>query len=243
MHVYVYCVHIIFFFKADPQNGAIGKTVVLNVNVEVVKQLRDLESSFSKMLMEFRKNFPKSKLEQAKYYLSVLLGVKEIESCKTITELLDYCDDTFNTSFLEEIAEITQKMKLITLVKNYNEKKNAYLEHITIKKFHETLTDKVKPELPRNKRKISLKIPDSYATKRSLKDMEHVAGKAFGDYSKSFVSLHVEPGSFYVCWFFPEKYTTELQRLATEKGSFFLEKGIEEVVLAKTIVFQVLNLG
>ena len=91
--------------------------------------------------------------------------------------------------------------------------------------------------MPREKRIITVKIPLALANQRTLKDIENLAGKAFGENCKSFVTRHAITGFVYVSWFFPERPTAELERLAHENDALFRQEGVEEVIVAGRTVF------
>ena len=82
-----------------------------------------------------------------------------------------------------------------------------------------------KPGIP-----AELKI--SERNKRTLKDVEELARKAFQGCENFFISFKVKPGSIIITWYVPESLCEELERLARENAAVLREEGVEEVTIA-----------
>ena len=180
-----------------------------------IQQLQDLESRFSSMLTGIRRFYTNCDLPEMQFFLNDLLETEEFSDCATFDEILRQLRrshmDTFNIYYLEQLAARFQRDEVDELIDEYNEKKEAFLTETVVTKFHEVIASRVRSVLPEGMASISIKIPQSLANKRNLKDMERLADRAFGDYYKSFVNLHVMPGSIVITWFFPESRTDELK--------------------------------
>ena len=206
-----------------------------------IQQLQDLECRFSSMLSGIRRFYANCDLAEMQFFLDDVLKTEEFRDCATFDEILRQLRrshvDIFNIYCLEQLAARFQRDEVDELIDEYNEKKEAFLTETVVTKFHEAIASRVGPVLPEEMVAITIKIPQSLANERTLKDMERLAGRAFGDYYKSFVNLHVVPGSIVITWFFPESLTDELERQAQANGAVFKQEGVEEVAVAGRVVF------
>ena len=207
----------------------------------VVQQLQDLERHFSSMLTGIRRFYTNCDLAEMQFFLDDLLETEEFGDCATFDEILRQLRhshvDAFNIYCLEKLAARFQRGEVDELIDEYNEKKEAFLTETVVTTFHEAIANRVSPVLPEGLAAIKIKIPQSLANKRTLKDMERLAGRAFGEYYKSFVNLHIIPGSIIITWFFPESHTDEMERQAQANGAVFKQEGVEEVAVAGRVVF------
>ena len=89
---------------------------------------------------------------------------------------------------------------------------------------------------PKGMAEITIRIPAelkiSERNKRTLKDVEELARKAFQGCENFFISFKVKPGSIIITWYVPESLCEELERLARENAAVLREEGVEEVTIA-----------
>ena len=76
-------------------------------DVKVVGGLQDLESDFSSMMMDTRKDLADCNIGDIQFYLDDLFGIDEFRKCQTIDEVLRKLRhdriDTFNIRYLERL--------------------------------------------------------------------------------------------------------------------------------------------
>ena len=212
------------------------------VNVENVRKLQELEFCFTRMLTSVKHFYADSDvLADMKFFLDNLLETDTFRNCATIDEIFhQLCQahvDTFNICYLEQLTARFQRDAVDMLIEEYKEKKEEFLNETVVTDFHHALASRLVPFLPGEKAALTIKVPHSLANKRTLKDMERLAGKAFGDYYKSLVTLHVIPGSIIIIWFFPKGLADKLKQLAEENEAVFNQEGVEEVTVAGKVVF------
>ena len=233
--------------KSDPRPSTAAIPVEVRANVRVVEQLQNLESSFSTMLTRVRRVIAKCDLMEVQFFLNDLLETRKFSNCGSFDSVLHQLRenhvDTFNISYLEILATHLQKREVIKLVKGYKEKMEKFLTETTVTEFHCALTSRVGSPLPEKMAVVTVKIPESMATKRTMKDMEKLAGKAFGPYYKSLVRLNVVAGSILINWFVPKTLTEELVRLSQTNAVIFMQEGVEEVTVAGMVVFSYEEVG
>ena len=230
---------MIYFCTAATGSNAGNSTLVsgseILASVEVVKQLQDLESCFSSMLTSIRTLFTSRDLAEMQFFLDDLFETHEFRNCGTIDEILWQLRqshvDTFNIHCLKELARHFQRDEVHRLIDEYNNKMEAFLTGTVVTQFHQAIVSRVDPVLPSEMAVVTIKIPQSLANRRTLKDMERLAGRAFGEYYRSFVNLHVVPGPIVIIWFFPECFTDKLEQLAQANTTVFLQEGVEEVTI------------
>ena len=193
------------------------------------------------MLTGIRLFYTNCDLAEIQFFLDDLLGTEKFSNCVTFDEILRQLRrnhvDTFNIYYLEQLTARFQRKEVDELIDEYNEAKEAFLTETVVTEFHEAITSRVGPVLPEEMATITIKIPQSLANERTLKDMERLAGRAFGDYYKSFVNLHVIPGSIVITWLFPKSLTDEVERQAQANGAVFKQHRVEEVAVAGKVVF------
>ena len=80
---------------------------------------------------------------------------------------------------------------------------------------------------------LTIKISTELAGNRTLKDMEKLALRAFGECQQEFVRIHVKLGFVIISVFFPEK----LEQLAHKNAAVFKDAGVEEVSVDGRVVF------
>ena len=163
----------------------------------MVRELRDLVSDYSLMLTKFRELLAGCDISNAKFFLNNLFNTDIFTSCDNIEQLLNLlCHryvDTFNVYYLQKLATCLEREDVNQLIQKYEEKKNKFLETITVLDFQKAVVSKTKPHLY-GMFEIAIKIPKHLATEKIHRDMEALAMVGFEDNQKSFVRLHAFPG-------------------------------------------------
>lgn len=213
----------------------------IQADVQVVKQLLDLEASFSRMLTSIRRIYAGCDCEEMQFFFDDFLGSEEFRNCDTFDALLRRLRqnhvDTFNIYCLEKLAVHFPRDGVDELIEEYSTMKDSFLKKQTVCDFQRAISSRVEPALPNGMAKITIKIPQYLANKNTLKDMEVLAGKAFGDYYKSFVRLNVVAGSILVSWIFPSILVAQLQQLAMTNAAVFTSAEVETVMVSGIVVF------
>ena len=226
--------------KAATESNASGADSI-HVNVEVVNRLCDLEESFSGMLNNIRRCYVNYDLAEMQFFFKDLLDAEEFKKCASIDDILEQLRqsyvDTFNIRRLKQLATQFPRDGVDKLINEYNGKMEAFLTETVITEFHQQVSSRAIPVFPGDKATVMIKIPRELASRRTLKDMKELAGKAFGDYYDSFVNLHVVGGSIIISWFFPKHLTDKLEQRARENELIFKQEGVEEVAVAGKVVF------
>ena len=194
------------------------------------------------MLTNIRQFYVNCDLAAMQFFLDDLLETEEFMKCATfdgtLRQLRQGHMDTFNIHCLEQLAVHFQRDEVDELIDKYNEKKEAFLTETVVTEFQQAIVSRVGPVLLSGKAVITIKIPESQASKRTLKDMERLAGRAFGKFYKSLVNLHAIPGSVVITWFFSKNFTDELEKRARVNRSVFKQEEVEEVTVAGKVVFR-----
>ena len=146
------------------------------------------------MLVKIRQFYTNCDLAEMIFFFANLLGTEKFHDCATFDEIFrQLCHghvDTFNIHCLEQLASHFQRDEVDKLIDEYNEKKEAFLNERVVTEFRKAIFSRIGPALQEEMVEIQIRIPSSLANRRILEDMEMLAGKAFGDYYKSFVKLH-----------------------------------------------------
>ena len=129
-----------------------------------------------------------------------------------------------------DLWPILMNDKLMDYIKKYEAEKEGFLKDTSVLQFQRAVVSKVGPLQFGRMIKLTIKIPKRLADKRSLKDMEELARRSFDD-CHEFISIHAEPGSVIISWFFPEALSAKLEHLAHENAAVFKDAGVEEVTV------------
>ena len=200
----------------------------------MVGGLQDLESDFSSMMIDTRKDLADCNIGDIQFYLDDLFGVDEFRTCQTIDEVLRKLRrdriDTFNIRYLERLVrEFHQRDAIIKTIEKYEEKKEEFLRATTVKEFQQAVVSRAETVLPRGMAAVTIKIPKEYGVPRTMKDVEELAKKAFKGLHKDLVRINVIPGSIIITWYVSECLCEELVQLARENIAVLREEGVEEV--------------
>ena len=222
-----------------------GQSVVVHhSNPEVVHQLKILEGEFATMLVNVKRLWSQYQIDvsEVKEFYASYISDEEFETCSSFQDVLKLLRkgdhiSTLNVEAIRTTCNILQgrlKMEMKEIFESYEHKKDEFLNSTLVEEFMWAAV-KLKLNNP-NMFEVVIKIPeDSARRKRTLKDVEELAKKAFGVYSKSFVHLRVEPGSVCIIWWYPRHLTSELKQ--SVRRAVLIEEGVEELSIAgETII-------
>ena len=218
----------------------------VHADANVVRQLRDLETSFGLMLSRFGSILKEcdNELSEARTFLNRACGSREFSDCKSIDELLDQlCRDhidPFNLYRLNSLLEIFESKKeaLDKVIEKYEEKKESFLKSTTVSQFQRGIVEKVEPMLQKGKVLVTIKIlKEMKCAQLTLQDIENLARKGFEDRQKYLVRMHAKPGSVIISWVLPEDHSCELEESVRKNADVFRKSGVEEVTIGGKIVF------
>ena len=123
-------------------------------DVEVVGGLQDLESDFSSMMTDTRKDLADCDIGEVQFYLDSLFDVDEFRKYQNIDEVLrklrrDHID-TFNIRYLERlISRFHQSDAIIKTIEKYEEKKEEFLRATAVKEFQQAVVSRAETLTPR----------------------------------------------------------------------------------------------
>ena len=193
------------------------------------------------MLVGMRRLSSQIDLGEVRFFLKVTFDDGEFSGCNTFEDVLDLlCKkyiDTFNISYLERLATSLKINEMSQLISDYKKKKESFLREVSIAQFHYAVASRVYPAIPEKSAEIVIKIPCSLANNRTLKDMDLLAAKVFDEHHVSLVRIKVQPGSILVSWQFPVSLVDKLEKSVIAKSGCFAGEGVEEVTVAKKVVF------
>ena len=223
----------------------------IRATATVVQRLQDLEISFAEMLTDLPDLLTECKcdLSKAQCFLGHLFDTEKFSQCDTFEALLrqlrrDHID-TLNTYYLEQlITHFSKKMeveekkkKLMKPTEDYEMKRRRFLNDTLVIEFHRAIVCEINPSELCQKTKLTIKVSDRFASKRTLKDIEQLALNAFEECHRSLVRMHATVGSVVISWFFPEDQSDEFETLAKKNAAVFKDAGVEEVTVGGRVVF------
>ena len=221
---------------ADVDTGPSIDEATIDANVKVVSDLQGLESDFSDMMTDTRKDLKECDIAELQFYLDDFFGVDEFRKCHTTDEVL--CKlrrdriDTFNIRYLEKlVSRFHQSEAIVKKIKEYEEKKEEFLSATTVKAFQQAVVSKAETVIPKGMAAVTIKIPKEYGIPRTMKDVEELAKKGFKSLHKDFVKIHVKPGSIIITWYIPKALYGEIVQLAHENAAELKKEGVEEVTI------------
>ena len=168
--------------------------------VALVSNLKELEASFSHILVQVKRLLVHNKcdLSEAKLFLYSTIGTKYFSGCDNFGELLKKLQqghlDVFNISILQQLVACFKNGELTEVVEAYNKKKENFLKHTTVLEFQRAIASRVEPILASGKAAVTITISEEMASHRTLKDIELLAIEGFEESQKKFIVLHAEPG-------------------------------------------------
>ena len=213
----------------------------IKADVVVVSNLKKLEDSFGRMLVQVKRLLVDNKcdLSDALLYLDSVIGSEDFIGCdnfgKIVRQLQRNHIDVLNISIIQQLVANFDNQELTKVVEAYNEKKKEFLEQTTVIDFQRAVVSKVKPILSQGKASVTITISQAYD--RTLRDIEKLTMEGFEECHKEFVSLHAELGSVIVSWVFPGRLCAKLEQLARRNFTVFEKNGVVEVTVAGKIAF------
>ena len=219
---------------ASSDSSTDSSTAALVADVEVVGGLQELESDFSSMMTDTRKDLADCDIGEVQFYLDDLFGVNEFGKYQNIDEVLrklrrDHID-TFNIRYLERlVSRFHQSDAIIKTIEKYEEKKEEFLRATAVKEFQQAVVSRAETVTPRRMATVTIRIPEEYGIPHTMKDVEKLAKKAFKGRHKDLVKINVTPGSIIITWYITEGLCEELVQLARENIAVLREEGVEEV--------------
>ena len=215
----------------------------VHADANVVRQLRDLETSFCLMLSRFGSILKEcdEELSEARTFLNRACGSRDFSDCKNIDELLDQlCRDhidPFNLYRLYSLLEIFESKKevLDKVIKKYEEEKESFLKSTTVSQFQRAIVEKVEPMLQKGKVLVTIKILKKM--KCALKDIENLALEGFEDSQQYLVRMHAKTGSVIISWVLLDDHSCELEKSVRKNAAVFKKSGVEEVTIGGKIFF------
>ena len=217
----------------------------IQATAAVVERLRDLETSFSDMLADLLDLLTESKcdLSKAQFYLNGLFGTGEFSHCNTFDALLWQLQvrqghiDTFNIYYLKKLVARFKMENLTKCIEGYEAKLERFLTHSTILHFQRAVVSRMEPIKPERTKDLTITVSKAFAKDRTLKDMEELALRGFGDCQRFLVRIHMKPGSVIISWFFPENLSGKIEHLARENAAEFKDAGVEKLTINGKVVF------
>ena len=204
-------------------------------DVEVVGGLQDLETDFSNIFADTRKDLAKCNVKDMRFFLADLFENDEFNECRTIDEVLRKlrCGhvDTFNVYYLEcLISRFHRSDAIMKSIEEYIKKKDKFLKTTTVQKFQQAVVSRAEAVRPKGMAEVTIKVLNiSESNIRTMKDVEKLAKKAFKGRHKVLIRINVTPGSIIITWYVPEGLCEDLVQLAQENIAVLREEGVEEV--------------
>ena len=209
---------------------------------QVMDRLLELEDDFATTLFKVKRLGKQSEIDlsEVKVKYKTRFFAKEFEKCESFEDVLDQLSfgnhiSTFNIGAIKLLRDdILPGQKLMQILESYEKEKDEFLNSTLVKEFLSVVIE-AKLDDPKMAELI-IKIPEDSASNRTLKDVEKIAEKAFGDENyKSLVHLRVEPGSVCIIWWYPRRLTSELKQ--SVRRALLVEEGVEELSIAgETII-------
>ena len=218
----------------------------IQADPNVVRQLLELEDSFSVLFTNIRQVLAGCDLCSVQFLLNTQNDTDEFSRCDNIDSLLRYLHqnyiDVFNIRCLEILVTYFNKAELKESIDEYKAKKDKFLRNTDVIGFQQAVVSKAEPYIQSGKAVVKIKIPHprKWGVKKclpTLKDIEELAMKGFGDCYASLVRLHVTIGSIIISWLFPVAMSDKLIKSVQDNAAIFKDAGVEEVTIAGRIVF------
>ena len=222
----------------DPSTNSytnFSTALAIVADVEVVGGLQDLESDFSNIFTDTRKDLAKCDVTEMQFFLADLFENDEFNECRTIDEVLRKlrCGhvDTFNVYYLEcLIRRFHRSDSIMKSIKEYDKKKEQFLKTTTVQQFQQAVVNRAEAVRPKGMAEVTIKVHNiSEKNMRTMKDIEKLAKRAFKGFYKDLIKINVTPGSIIITWYVPECLCEELVQLARENIAMLREEGVEEV--------------
>ena len=215
----------------------------IEADVTVVSNLKELEASFSQMLVQVKRLLVLNKcdLSDALLFLDSFVGTEDFIGCDNFDKLMRQLQrdhiSVFNISILQQLVACFDNHELTEVIKTYNERKESFLKQTTVLEFQRAVVSRVEPILASGMAVVTITISKEMANERTLKDIEKLAMEGFEKCHKKFIRLHAEPGSIIISWVFPKGLSGRLEQLACDNAAVFEDSGVVEVTVGGRRVF------
>ena len=216
----------------------------IQADPNIVCQLLELEDYFSVLFTNIRHVLASCDLSLVQFLLNTQNDTNEFSRCDNIDSLLSYLHrnyiDVFSIRCLEILVTYFNKAGLKESMDKYKAKKDKFLSDTDVTAFQQAVVSRAQPSIQSGKAVVKIKIshPQKREVKKSLvtlKDIEELAMKGFGDCYRSLIHLHVTINI--VSWLFPVAMSDKLIKSVQENVVVFKNAGVEEVTVAGRIVF------
>ena len=209
---------------------------------EVVNSLMELENDFNVLLRKVRKIVMESKVNVSEVKFMFFENDEfECDSFEHVMNklLTDKRICTFNVKPLHKLAGedmLGCDHEVKEIIEAYEKKKEEFFNSTLALDFVCVILEPLCDDP--NLAKLKIKIPMYYsAEKRTLKDVETLAKKAFEIHFDSFVDLQVEIGSICIIWRYPKHLTSVLKQ--SVKTDLLIKGGVEELIIDGETVFYI----
>ena len=212
----------------------------IQADPNVVRQLLELEDSFSILYTNIRQVLASCDLRSVQFFLNTQNDTDEFSHYDNIDSLLRHLHqnyiDMFNIRCLEILVTYFNKAKLKKSIDEYKAKKDKFLRNTDVVGFQQAVVSKAEPYIQSGKAVVKIKIshPRTWGVKKclpTLKAIEELAMKGFQDRYVSLVHLHVTIGSITVAM------SDKLIKSMRDNAAVFKDAGVEEVIIAGRIMF------
>ena len=143
------------------------------------------------MLLDMKDNFANCDISRIQFFLNDLFETDEFSSCDTIDKLLRQLRqghvDTFNVYYLQQlISECQQNEAIDKSIKEYEEKKERFLEATTVKQFQQAIVSKAETLPPKGMAEMTIRIPAELNINESNKGRRKTCQKSLSRLCKLF---------------------------------------------------------
>ena len=214
----------------------------IRADMTVVSNLKELEKSFGRMLVQVRRHLENCELSEALLFLNSSIGSDKCIGCNSFSKVLRHLQrnqhiDVFNISVLQQLVACFDNLELTEVIEDYNQKKESFLKQTTVLDFQRAIVSRVEPILASGKAVITIKIPEELASCRTLRDIGKLAMEGFEECHKKFICLHAELGSSIISWIFPKELSGRLEQLAYDNAAVLEDNRVMEVKIGGRRVF------
>ena len=158
---------------------------VIEADIRVVSNLKELEASFSHMLVQVKRLLVNSKcdLSDALLFLDSFISSKDFIGCDNFDKLMRQLQrghiSIFNISILQQLVACFDNHEPTEVIEAYNKKKESFLKQTTVLEFQRAVVSRVEPILASGKAAMTITISKHIASYRTLKDIELLAMEGF----------------------------------------------------------------
>ena len=166
----------------------------------MVERLRDLESSFIKMLADLLGLLTECKcdLSEAQFFLDNQFDTEKFSQCASFDALLRQLHrghvDTFNTYYLKGLVAYLKVDQLIERIKVYEAEKEMFLQDTTVLEFQRAVVSRMELVKPDQTVSLTIRVSKRFADDRTLQDMKELALRGFDESFMPFVRIHAKIG-------------------------------------------------